>query len=142
MKKFHVLLLSSLLAVPSLSSCTLFKKTTDGPISFEKGEYDVHSGDKVTISQNVKNVTYSFVDLAIDGVNLDAKSGQITYSNVPNNTQVLYTATAGAYMADPVVLNLLSEVEVPTLEFVDLSEYICDGNTIYATSSTNSSIAY
>ena len=144
MRKIHVLLLSSLLAVPSLSACSfnLFKKKTTGSISFDKSEYDVHSGDKVTIAQDVKDVTYSFVDLALEGVNLDSKSGQITYENIPNNTQVLYTATAGQYIADPVVLNLLSEVEAPTLEFVALPEYICDGNIIYATSSTNSAIAY
>ena len=142
MRKFKVLLFSSLLAVPSLSACNLFNKDYVGPISFEKGEYEIHSGDTVTISQKAKDVTYSFVDLAVDGVNLDAKSGKITYSAIPNNTQVLYTATANGYIADPVVLNLLSEVEVPTLSFVELSEYICDGNIIYAISSTNSAIAY
>ena len=147
MRKFKVLLFSSILAIPSLSACSFnlfdkFKKKTDGPISFEKGEYDVHSGDKVTIAQSVKDVTYSFVDLALDGINLDSKTGQITYSNIPNNSQVLYTATSGQYVADPVVLNLLSEVQVPNLEFVDLPDYICDGNIIYASSSTNSAIAY
>ncbi len=144
MRKIKVILLSSILAIPSLSACSfnLLKKKANGPISFEKTEYDIHSGDKVTIAQNYKDVTYSFVDLTLEGVNLDSKSGQITYTNIPNNSQVLYTATAGQYMADPVVLNLLSDVEVPQLSFVDLPDYICDGNIIYATSSTNSAIAY
>ena len=144
MRKFRVILLSSILAIPSLSACSfnLFKRKANAPISFAKSEYDVHSGDKVTIAQNFKDVVYSFVDLAFEGVDLDSKSGQITYSDIPNNSQVLYTATAGQYVADPVVLNLLSEVAVPTLEFVDLPDYICDGNIIYATSSTNSAIAY
>ena len=139
MKKFVKFLLASFLFVPFLAACNA---QNDVPISFDKSEYDVHSVDKVTVSQNVSGVTYSFVDLKVDGVKLNAQSGEITFSNIPNNTQVLYTARLGNRQADPVVLTLLSVVEVPTLEFVDIYDYICDGNIIYATSSTNSSIAY
>ncbi len=73
MRKIKVILLSSILAIPSLSACSfnLLKKKANGPISFEKTEYDIHSGDKVTIAQNYKDVTYSFVDLTLEGVNLD-----------------------------------------------------------------------
>ena len=139
MRKLNTFLFVTMLFAPLLGACNA---KNDTPISFALSEYDIHSGDKVTISQDVKGVTYSFIDLKVDGINLDNKSGLITYSNVPNNTQVLYTAKAGNRQADPVVLTLLSEVEVPTLEFVDISDYVCDGNIIYATSSTNSSIAY
>lgn len=139
MKKILRLLLVPILFVSSLAGCS---NKGDAPISFSQSEYEVHSGDKVTIEQKKSGVTYSFLNLTVEGIDLNEKTGEITYSNVPNLTQVLYTATLGKSQADPVVLTLLSEVEVPTLSFVDISDYICDGNIIYATSSTNSSIAY
>ena len=139
MKTRNAFLFLTFLFAPLLGACN---QEYNGPISFEKSEYDIHSGDKVTIAQNIDNVTYSFIDLKIEGLALNEKSGEITYKDIPNNTQVLYTAKLGNRQADPVVLTLLSEVEKPVLEFVDISEYICDGNVVYATSSTNSSIAY
>lgn len=139
MKKILKLLLVPILFTASMIGCS---NKDSGPISFALSEYDIHSGEKVTIQQKYSGVTYSFVNLQVQGVSLNDKTGEITYSNVPNLTQVLYTAHLGSYQADPVVLTLLSEVEVPTLSFVDISDYICDGNIIYATSSTNSSIAY
>ena len=123
MRKLNTFLFVTMLFAPLLGACNAKNAT---PISFALSEYDIHSGDKVTISQDVKGVTYSFIDLKVEGINLDNKSGLITYSNVPNNTQVLYTAKAGNRQADPVVLTLLSEVEVPTLEFVDISDYLCN----------------
>ena len=139
MKKILKLLLVPMLFGASLTGCA---NQQSEPISFAQSEYDIHSGDKVTIEQKKSGVIYSFIDLKVEGINLNEKTGEITYENVPNLTQVLYTATYKNQQADPVVLNLLSEVEVPTLSFVDISEYICDGNIVYATSSINSSIAY
>lgn len=138
-KKLFVTFISSLLFVPFLSGCS---NAGDVNISFEKSEYEIHSGDKVTVKQSVSGVTYSFVDLSISDITVDSNSGLITYSNIPNNTQVMYTATLNNKSADPVVLTLLSDIEVPELKFVGISDYICDGNIIYATSSTNSSITY
>ena len=139
MKNFFRVLLVPVLFTSALVSCS---QDNSGPISFAQSEYEIHSGDKVTISQKVSGVTYSFLDLRVEGINLNSKTGEITYTDVPNLTQVMYTATVGKKQADPVVLTLLSEVEVPTLAFVDISDYVCDGNIIYATSSTNSAIAY
>lgn len=137
--KLFLLSISSFLFVSSLAGCAQNPVTS---LHFEQSEYFIHSGDKVTVKESASGITYTFVDNKLDNVHLNSSTGEITYSDVPNSTQVLYTATLGNVKADPVVVNLMSEVEVPTLTFVETTDYICDGNYIYATSSTNSSILY
>ena len=111
-------------------------------IYFEKSEYTVSSGDSVTVKGNPKGVTYSFANYDNDNLKVEENTGKITFSDIPNYTQVLYTAKKDNYVTDPVVLTLVGEIITPTLEFVDTTDYICNGNYIYAVSSTNSSIAY
>ena len=139
MRNKSLLILSSLfVSLPLLSGCQ------QGPtnLSFERNEYCIYSGDKVTLEGNPSGVTYKFYDKVPNGLTVDAKTGLITYENIPNYTQVLYTAVKGNIQADPVVLTLLDEVVVPELTFVETTDYICHNNYIYATSSTNSSIRY
>ena len=139
MRNKSLLILSSLfVSLPLLSGCQ------QGPtnLAFERNEYCIYSGDKVTLEGIPSGVTYKFYDKVPNGLTVDAKTGLITYENIPNYTQVLYTAVKGNIQADPVVLTLLDEVVVPELTFVETTDYICHNNYIYATSSTNSSIRY
>ena len=140
-KNITFTLIAIALATASLSGCA--KQEAAPSLVFEKSEYQIYSGEKVTLKGNPSGVTYSFVDNVISGIDLESATGKITYGNtIPNYTQVLYTAKMGTVVANPVVITLLHENEVPVLSFVETTEYICSGNYIYATSSTNSSITY
>lgn len=138
-------LLVSTLSFLSLTILPLAGCQAEGNVSlkFKESEYSIYNGESITLENNPSGVTYTIIDNRYPTkLSVDASSGKFTYSDIPNNTQVLYTAYKGNVQADPVVVNLLSDVEVPTLTFIDTTEYICSGDYIYATSSTNSSIRY
>ena len=138
-KKIALPIIIALFSSSLLLGCN--KSEASNRISFDKSEYVVKSGDYVTVKENTKDVTYSFVH-DYDKLNVETNTGKITFSDDLNNTQVLYVAKKGNYVTDPVVLTLSGNVVIPEIDFVETTDYICDNNYIYATSSTNSSIFY
>lgn len=116
---------SIFLMITSLASCS-----NDSGISFEKSMYEIHSGDKVAIEQDYKEVTYSFVDYNASGVSLDSKTGVITFtSEVPNYTQILYKAEYKEFTCSAVV-TLLQHVDTPNIDFTSPIDYVSDGDYI------------
>ena len=140
-KKFISTLSLIALGVVSLAGCQSGGNVVS--LKFEKTEYSIYSGDSITLKDNVAGVSYTIVDNKFpDKLSVDSTSGKFSYEGIENNTQILYTAYKDNLKADPVVVTLLSNVTVPTLNFIDTTEYICNDNYIYATSSTNSSIRF
>jgi len=142
MKKNAGLLL--VLASLMLSGCGDSPKVS---LNFSSSEYQVKSGDSIVVSSPALSVNYSFVNSSLDGVNLDAPTGTITFGKeVPAYSQLLYQATTGTsenlIKSDMVVLTLLQDVEAPTLSWANLTNYIKDGDYAMAKSSNSLAVSY
>jgi len=112
-------------------------------ISFAQDEYVIHSGDAVTVTQNVKGVTYRVIGANKDKVTLDAKTGVFKYDDsIMNMTQVLYVASYKDYETVPVVVTLEHEYEVADIYFRNLSNYIVNGEFITAYASLPYAVTY
>ena len=139
MKKLLYLLSTLIFSASLLSGCS----SKENGLTFSQDEYSIYSGDKVVVKQHSKDVVYSFLGKVPDNVSLNENSGVITYSeDVPNYSQVLYQAKKGELVSNPVIINLLQVIPTPTITFVEISDYLCDGDYVIANSSTNSSITY
>lgn len=112
-------------------------------IYFAQDEYVIHSGDAVTVKQNVKGVTYRVIGANKDKVTLDAKTGVFRYDDsIMNMTQVLYVASYKNYETVPVVVTLEHEYKVADIYFRNLSNYIVDGEFITAYASLPYAVTY
>lgn len=112
-------------------------------ITFAQEEYLIHSGDAVTVEQNVKGVTYRVIGANQDKVTLDAKTGVFQYDDsIMNMTQVLYVASYKNYETVPVVITLQHEYEVADIYFRNLSNYVVDGEFITAYASLPYAVTY
>ena len=111
--------------------------------SFEKSEYQIHSGEKVTVKQNLKNVQYYFVGEVPVNTTLNQFDGTITFtSETPNYSQVLLGASHEEKEASPVVVTLLQNNVTTELNFITPIKNITDGDYILVTSSNNTAIKY
>lgn len=112
-------------------------------ITFAQDEYLIHSGDAVTVEQNIKGVTYRVIGANQDKVTLDAKTGVFQYDDsIINMTQVLYVASYKNYETVPVVVTLQHDYEVADIYFRNLSNYIVDGEFITAYASLPYAVTY
>lgn len=101
MKKIATALLTLILPL-GLFSCSE-KKSEDSRIlsqnlqlTFTQSEYVLTSGERVSINENAKNVTYSLLNNVNSHVSIDAKTGVITFDHdLSNYTQVLVVAQSG-----------------------------------------------
>lgn len=138
MKKY-VLLSVLFLGTSLLSGCS--KPVTK--LTFESDMYTVKNGDKITVQENVKGVTYSFVGEVPQGVSLVDNEGLITFTDATYNySQVLYQASYKNIKSNLVVLTLTHDIEAAELTFVNPIDYVIDGDYILANSSTDSAIKY
>ena len=138
MKKL-VLLSVLFLGTSLMSGCS----TQVNKLTFESDMYTVKNGDKVTVKEKVKGVTYSFVGEVPQGVSLVDTEGLISFTDATYNySQVLYQATYKNIKSNLVVLTLTHDVEIAELTFVNPTNYVIDGDYILANSSTDSAIKY
>lgn len=87
MKKISLFL--SLLTLLSISSCT----PKIDKLSFEKNEYIVHSGEKISVEQNVSDVNYLIIGKNDYSIYLDEKTGIFKFDDmIPNYLQVMVIA--------------------------------------------------
>lgn len=111
-------------------------------ISFAKTLYEVNSGDKVIISQNVTGVTYSFQGGTPEGVTLDSATGQIDFDaygdTIPETT---YIASKGSLTASTVVKFVMQQ-EIPTITISNVSKYLIDGDYVYCSAKTEKGREY
>lgn len=145
--KFKKLLV--LLITASLFSCG--NKTPIVPIfdsdhlmiNFTEREYSIKSGEKIAIKENYKDVTFEIIQNKLPGINIDSKTGVITFDNtIPNYTQILVVATSGEYISNPVVVTLYYDYEETDISFLNQSNYITDGEFITAKAVKSYAIKY
>lgn len=112
-------------------------------LTFAQDEYLIHSGDAVTVEQNLRGVTYRAIGANKDKIQLDSQTGVITYHDtIPNMTQLLYVASYKNYETTPVVVTLQHDYEVADIYFRNLSDYIVDGEFITAYASLPYAVTY
>lgn len=148
MKKIATALLTLILPL-GLFSCSE-KKSEDSRIlsqnlqlTFTQSEYVLTSGERVSINENAKNVTYSLLNNVNSHVSIDAKTGVITFDHdLSNYTQVLVVAQSGNLLSKPVVVTLIYDYEDSELSFINRSDYITSGEYITAVSSKNYALTY
>ncbi len=137
--KFKLLFVTGLLAVGVLASCESKTQT----LTFASPEIEIHSGDKVTIKENYNGVTYAIVSDTYESIKLDKNTGTFTYGDdIPNYTQVLYIATYKETNSEPIVVTLLRDYEMATIEFENLSDYIVNGEFVTGKASLPYAVSY
>lgn len=138
MKKTYLLALT-LFLLP-LASCS--GNNGESTLEFASSEYEIHSGDSVTVSEHNFSVNYAFLGETPSSIEV-SDEGVITYDEtIPAYTQLLYKAYTDTKHTDPVVITFLQEEEAPTLTFLSPIPYLVSGDTVLATSSTGSAISY
>ena len=132
MKNKFVAFTFLLFSVINLSACDFNK---DERISFKESEYQIHSGDKVTIEQKYKGVKYAFAGEIPGDAVVNETSGEITFSEVtPHYSQVILTASYKELQTDQAIVTLLQNSVTTELTFNTPIHNIIDGDYISVTS--------
>lgn len=138
MKK-KILFVSSLLALGLMTGCS----SNTPSLSFTMDEYQIHSGDKVTVEGKLKGVTYEIVGGTYENINLNQETGTFTYGDdLANFTQVMYVAKYKESQSLPVIVTLLRDYETSELTFQNLSNYVVDGEFVTAKASLPYAVTY
>ena len=137
----------SMLIIPMfamvISSCTGASKDNERELSFKESEYQIHSGERITVEQKYNGVTYSFAGEVPVDTNVDSKTGEITFSeSTPNYSQVILTASFEELQSDQAIVTLLQNEVTTELSFHTPIKNIIDGDYILVTSSNNTAITY
>ena len=145
MKKVYISLMTFALAF-SCAGCGKKKQEVEedsNRLHFAQTEYQIHSGDSVTIKQKLSGISYSFAGEVPENVRLDTTNGTIYFDEtVPNYTQVLLVANSDDKQSDPAVVTLLQNAVTTELYFHTPIRNIIDGDYILASSTKNTAIAY
>ena len=81
-KHLGLLIITSLFALVA-SSCN--GSNGKEKLSFKESEYQIHSGDSVTVKQKLSGISYSFAGQVPANVRLDSTNGTIYFdASVPN----------------------------------------------------------
>ena len=132
-KHLGLLIITSLFALIA-SSCNGSSKKEK--LSFKESEYQIHSGERITVEQNYKGVVYSFAGQVPNETSLNDKTGEITFTkNTPNYAQVILTASYKKLQSDQAVVTLLQDEVTTELVFHTPIHNITDGDYILVTSS-------
>lgn len=111
-------------------------------ISFEKDTYSVNPKDKVVIKENVEGVTYSFQGGTPEGVTLNSKTGEIDFDAFSNPIpEKVYIATYNGKNATTLV-KFVRQQEKPVLTFLNVSEYLVDGDAATCSAKTEKGREY
>lgn len=113
-------------------------------LGFDSTEYSIYSGDSVTARTTLKEpIEYRLAGEAPDGVTVDKDSGVITFgSDLLNGTQILIRAFCGALETLPVVVKLNQPSVKPEISITNVSEYLLDGDAVYASSKPVYAVTY
>ena len=129
------------LAAMILSGCS--KNSKEEKLTFAQSEYQIHSGDRITVEQKFSGVTYSFAGTIPEETTLNSKTGEINFtSNTPNYSQVILTASYKKLQSDQAIVTLLQNQVTTELSFHTPIRNIIDGDYILVTSLNNTAITY
>lgn len=137
-KSITAVLLMSLLTLSGCNSSNEAKKLT-----FESAEYVLALGESVKVEQKYKNITYEIVGSNKYNVQIDSKTGELTFgSDVPNGVQVMVIARCGDITSEPIVVTIKQGYQEANITFNNLSDYIVDGEFITAKADRAYAITY
>ncbi len=141
-KKLFITFLVPLFAF-SVSSCNNNSSSEKGKLTFAKSEYQIHSGDRITVEQNYSGVNYAFAGEVPFEAAVNKTTGEITFTtNTPNYAQVILTATYQDLQSDQAIVTLLQNNVTTELVFHTPIHNIIDGDYILVTSLNNTAITY
>lgn len=140
MKKVKFLLPLALLLMSSVVACS----NENVNLKFESNEYVIQNGDKVTIEESSKGVTYEIVNNPYENViTIDSKTGKISFNDtIPNYTQIMVIAKYKNEVSSPCIVTLSYEYQASEVNFTNMSSYIVNNEYINAVSSKNYSVTY
>ena len=108
-------------------------------VRFDADNYDITNGTRVNANGKA---SYFIVGKAPNGVSV-SDSGVFTVSaSVPNGTQVLLGAKSGGVCTDTAVCTVVADVERPTLEFSNLSDFLVGGDNAEAFATPGYAVSY
>ena len=137
-KSITAVLLMSLLTLSGCNSSNEAKKLT-----FESAEYVLALGESVKVEQKYKNITYEIVGSNKYNVQIDSKTGELTFgSDVPNGVQIMVIARCGDITSEPIVVTIKQGYQEANITFNNLSDYIVDGEFITAKADRAYAITY
>lgn len=100
-------------------------------LHFEKREYDVKNGDSVTVQKG--KADYKLLGKVPSGVSVDGNGKFSIDSSVALGTQVVLAALVKDKVVDTAICKIQVSVEEPTLEIVNGSSYLVDGEQVRVT---------
>ena len=129
------------LAAMVISGCTNNSKKEQ--LSFAQSEYQIHSGERITVEQKYNGVVYSFAGEIPEETTLNSSTGEITFTtNTPNYSQVILTASYKKLQSDQAIVTLLQNEVTTELSFYTPIHNIIDGDYILVASLNNTAITY
>ena len=144
MRKSLLTIFAVSLFAMSIPSClNNSTKKQERKLTFKESEYQIHSGDRVTVEQKYSGVVYSFAgEVPVDTV-VNKNTGEITFSEqTPDYSQVILTASYEELQSDQAIITLLQNQVTTELSFHTPVKNIIDGDYIIVTSLNNTAITY
>ena len=125
-----------------ISSCSNRRENKE-KLSFAQSEYQIHSGERITVEQKYQGVSYAFAGEIPFETSVNSKTGEITFTtNTPNYSQVILTASYKSLQSDQAIVTLLQNDITTELSFHTPVKNIIDGDYIVVTSLNNTAITY
>lgn len=139
MKKKIFLTLFCLLTGGMLVSC----ENDDLTLTFTQNEYTLKNNEGISVVENYKGVSYRMIGDINENIHLDSETGIFTFDDeVLNNTQVLCVAEYKNVVSNPCLVNFILEYETAEISFLNLSNYIVDGEYVTAIASLPYALTY
>ena len=114
--------LFSILVIPlfaiAISSCSN-KQEGKQKLSFAQSEYQIHSGDRITVEQHYQGVTYAFAGAVPEETQVNSRTGEITFTaNTPNYSQVILTASYKELQSDQAAVTIATTAALTPKPFL------------------------
>ena len=144
-KSNQIVLFTSLVATLTLTGCNGSKKDDNKPkFAFENAVTTVNTGDTVTVMSTLgKDVTYSFQGGTPENVELNEKTGKITFNDLGNTIpERVYIASADGVNDVYTIIHFQLKVETPEIKWNNVSSYLVNGDSVSASASGESGRSY
>lgn len=139
MKKKIITSLLFLIAGTAFVSCGQDNVT----LTFEKDEYILSNNQGISVVENYSNVSYRILGNFNSEIILNSQTGVFTFPNdLANYTQVMCVAEYKNVISNPCLVTLVHEYDVADVSFLNLSNYIVDGEFVTAKASLPYAITY
>lgn len=139
MKKGNLFILS-LITLTSFSGC---KTETKEKLIFTQHEYELKSGEAISIKNDIDGVKYEILNNPYDSININESNGVFTFNDsIPNYTQVMAIASYKDLVSEPCVVTLYYDYQASEVNFTNMSSYIVNNEYINAVSSKKYSVTY